>query len=390
MAYFRKRGAFWHYTVEIGIDPKTGKRKQQSKGGFKTKKEAQLAASVIEQENANGTYVKQSDISFEDFSKQWLEHYSGTGKVKVSTLRVRQHELNNLLPYFAKLSMSKITKKKYQDALLDLKDKFSENTLSGINSTGKMIFKKAVELDVIKTDPTAFAYVPKTKKTVEELEKEEEVVKYLEKEELALFLETAKEKGLVQDYTMFLLLSYTGMRAGELCALKWKDIDFEEHTISITKTYYNPKNNVMEYQLLTPKTENSKRVIEIDEDVIDQLHRHKHEQNQFKMENRIEYHDADFVIIKHKKYPGYPEIIKTIENRMRRLLKIANLNSDLTPHSLRHTHTSLLAEAGVGLQEIMDRLGHKDDDTTRNVYLHVTKTKKKEAAQKFAQLMRSL
>jgi integrase len=52
--------------------------------------------------------------------------------------------------------------------------------------------------------------------------------------------------------------------------------------------------------------------------------------------------------------------------------------------------TSLLAEAGVGLEEIMDRLGHSDDDTTRNVYLHVTKEMKKEASQKFGKLMRSL
>lgn len=54
------------------------------------------------------------------------------------------------------------------------------------------------------------------------------------------------------------------------------------------------------------------------------------------------------------------------------------------------THTSLLAEAGVGLQEIMDRLGHKDDATTKNVYWHVTKTRKKEAAHKFRELMRDL
>lgn len=58
---------------------------------------------------------------------------------------------------------------------------------------------------------------------------------------------------------------------------------------------------------------------------------------------------------------------------MARLLKIAGLNGQLTPHSLRHTHTSLLAEAGVGLEQIMDRLGHTDDHTTKNVYLHVTK-----------------
>ncbi len=62
----------------------------------------------------------------------------------------------------------------------------------------------------------------------------------------------------------------------------------------------------------------------------------------------------------------------------------------LTPYSLRHTHTSLLAEAGVGLEEIIERLGHSDDDVTRKVYLHVTKSKKKEVSQKFSELMRNL
>ena len=75
---------------------------------------------------------------------------------------------------------------------------------------------------------------------------------------------------------------------------------------------------------------------------------------------------------------------------MRRLLKLAKLNESLTPHSLRHTHTSLLAEAGVGLPEIMDRLGHADDETTKTIYLHVTKPMKKEASQKFSELMKGL
>jgi integrase len=89
-------------------------------------------------------------------------------------------------------------------------------------------------------------------------------------------------------------------------------------------------------------------------------------------------------------YLGYPELIKIIEFHMARLLKLAGLNEKLTPHSLRHTHTSLLTEAGVGLEEIMERLGHKDDATTRHIYLHITKSKKKEAAQKFSELMNNL
>ena len=53
----------------------------------------------------------------------------------------------------------------------------------------------------------------------------------MEKEELALLLQTAAQKGLDMDYLIFLTLSYTGMRAGELVALKWKDIDFEEQPL---------------------------------------------------------------------------------------------------------------------------------------------------------------
>lgn len=99
---------------------------------------------------------------------------------------------------------------------------------------------------------------------------------------------------------------------------------------------------------------------------------------------------TNFIFAKMERQHGYPIVIKTVQNRMKRLLKLANLNQVLTPHSLRHTHTSLLAEAGVALEQIMDRLGHSDDQITKDVYLHVTQEMKKEASQKFAQLMRSL
>ncbi|WP_409970953.1 tyrosine-type recombinase/integrase [Bacillus sp. Bva_UNVM-123] len=55
---------------------------------------------------------------------------------------------------------------------------------------------------------------------------------------------------------------------------------------------------------------------------------------------------------------------------MKRLLKIAGLNEDLTPHSLKHNHTSLLAEARVSLEQIMDRLGHTDDQFLRKAFIY--------------------
>jgi len=219
---------------------------------------------------------------------------------------------------------------------------------------------------------------------------EEEIPKYLEKEELALFLKTAKEQGLELDYLIFLILSYTGIRVGELVALKWKDIDFVNQTISITKTYYNPNNNTVKFLLVTPKTKKSRRKVVVDEVVIEALKNHKEKQEKTSEQLGDVYNNQHFIFAKTERQPGYPIVIKMVQLRMARLLKRANLNPELTPHSLRHTHTSLLAEAGVALEQIMDRLGHSDDQITKNVYLHVTKEMKKEASQKFAQLMRSL
>lgn len=384
-------GAKIYYRYDI-TDPKTGKRKQKEAGGFRTKVEAEEAAKRIQAELLNGTYIEEKSITFEQFSQEWLTSYQNTGKVKISTVRIRQHEIDKLMLYFGKLRLKDITKKQYQDALNDLKKKdYADNTIDGVHRTGRMIFKRAVELEVLKNDPTQYAIVPKSQITVEELEQEKEIPKYLEKEELAIFLQTAKEHGLNRDYPIFLTLAYTGIRVGELCALKWSDIDTVEQTISISKTYYNPINNIKEYKLLTPKTKTSKRIIDVDEIVLAELEKHRIEQNKIRMSYRNTYHDKGFVFAQQsKEYAGYPAYIKLVEIRIARLLKLAKLNPHLTPHSLRHTHTSLLAEAGASLEQIMQRLGHSDDDTTRNIYLHVTKPKKKEASQKFAELMRGI
>lgn len=388
MAYYRKRGSSWSYTIDVGQAPRTGKRKQKTKGGYKTKKEAQLAAGEVQKKLADKTYIEESDMIFSAVAKEWLARYSDS--VKVSSVRIRENEIAHLNHYFEMLPINTIKKRAYQSALTDLKKRgYAENTISGVHGTGRMIFQYAVEFDLITDDPTAHAKVPKTQQTVEDIEQEEDVPSYLEKEQLALFLKTAQEKGMEDDYEIFLTLAYTGMRAGELCALKEKDLDSKENTIRITKTYYNPKNNIKEYDLLPPKTKTSIRTLEVDPLVIKALDRRINKQKPIKMKFRKTYHDKGFVFTGDK-YLGYPIYIKFIENRMARLLKLSGLQEDLTPHSLRHTHTSLLAEAGVSLEAIMERLGHTDDDTTRKVYLHVTKPMKKEASHKFSELMRSL
>lgn len=383
-----KRGKTWTYRVDIGRDPITNKRRQISKGGFKTKKDCQVALAKILAEYHEGTYINESEITLKQCVEKWLKFYESTGKVKVSTVRVRKHETNNLLDYFKDVKLKDITPAMYQDFLLDLNNNFSENTLKGIHGTARMVFKKAIDWKYIKSDPTESAIVPSKQKTVEDLENEVEIPKYYERDELIKFLETAKEDANFQTYPMFLLLAYTGMRVGELCALKWKDIDFETNEVRIYKTYYNPTNHGTKYTLLPPKTKGSIRTILVDEIVIKELKKLKAKQSEL-MLKIPSWHSKDdpFVFTKILKNPGYPETIKQIDLKMRQLVKRAGLE-ELTPHGLRHTHTTLLAQAGVSLEEIMERLGHKDDKTTRNIYLHITKDMKKEASHKFSNFMK--
>ncbi|SDN50667.1 Site-specific recombinase XerD [Fictibacillus solisalsi] len=390
--YETKKGDRWMYVVENGIDPQTGARKRIVKKGFVKHKDAKDALKEFERKTT-GKKFEDTNITFEEMAEEWLDVYSETD-VKISTIRVRNHEIGHLNRYFAKYKIKDITKRMYQNLLNNLKKKelLAHNTISGIHGTARMIFKRAMEQDLILFDPTEYAFIPKDKKTVEDIENEKVEDKYLEKHELKRFLNTAKTQGEIDDYVIFLTLAWTGLRAGELLALKWKDIDFEENTLNITKTYYNPKNNTKDYKLLPPKTKGSIRKIDVEDEVISALQKHKLKQNEIKLQIGRDYYNKDFVFGRlNAPYFGYPHFIKTIENRMQSLLKKTPfLNKRLTPHSLRHTHTSLLAEADVELLEIMDRLGHTEDKTTTQVYLHITKDRKKEASQKFAQLMRSL
>lgn len=387
-------GSKWTYRYHI-IDPVTGKRKQKETRGFDTKEEAEAEAKRILAEIEKGIYVDEKNITFVEFIPEFLKLYHATGKVKPGSVRVRETRCNTLQKYFSNIKLKDITKKMYQDMLIELKaDGYSKETISSIHATGRLIFKKACELGLIKINPSEHAILPGEQQTIEQIEAGEKLPEFMEKEELARFLKAIPDHGLdFQDYPIFVTLAYTGIRVGELCALKWSDLDKEYKTLSITKTLDNEKNNTKEYRLVPPKTRSSIRVVEISDTVLRALEEQKKNQNLIKMKHRDTYHDGDFIFAKindrYKLY-GYPFMQKDIGTRMRRLLKIAGLNQALSPHSLRHTHTSLLAAAGVSLETIQDRLGHKNDEMTRTVYLHVTKELKREASQKFEELMGGL
>lgn len=380
-------GCTWTYVVDIGKDPLTGERRQKWKGNFNTKQEAQIAVAELLSKVNKGTYFEESNILFKHFANDWLEHYINKTAPKPGTIRLRKQSINKLLEYFSNMKLKDITEEMYQAILDDLKDRgYAKSTIDGHHTTAKMIFKLAVNQKMINFNPTVNAYIKPDEEVIIE-DDEEELPEYFEKNELVTFLKAVREYGLFMDYLVFLILSYTGMRIGELIALKWRNIDFKKKTISITKTYHNPDNNTKKYQLVPPKTKKSRRKIVIGDEIISELIKYKTEQEKLIKHFGDSYNNGDYIFANVNRHPGYPVTIKFLGTRMARILKKTDLNPNITPHSLRHTHTSLLAEAGVSLEEIMDRLGHSDDEVTRKVYLHVTTKMKTDAANKFSQLM---
>jgi integrase len=390
MAYFRKRGDTWSYTIETGRDPVTGKRKQKTEGGFRLKADAQAAVNLLENDLINKKYVNESEIIFEKYAEQWIKKYETMENVKISTVYNRKTTLKKWVSLFGGQKLKGISKGMYEEALLGLLEKgYSHNTLKGFDSCMKILFARAVADGLVKTDPTANVKLPRRKKTVEELEAEEPLPKFLEKNDLNTFLAAAKNYPVPVLYELFLTLAYTGMRIGEAVALKWRDIDFDEAKISITKTYFNPK-GIRDYILLTPKTKTSRRVIDVDKAVLKTLSTMKAKQNLIKMRYQNAYHNGDFVFAIQTGYLGYPVYSNTVGKHMKKILRKCGLDTSLSPHSLRHTHISILAAAGVGLDEIQARVGHAAaSKTTRLIYLHVTEHKKKEAVAKFSEYLNS-
>src|SRR3954467_15818553 len=252
MAYFRKRGDKWSYTVNLGIDPITKKRKQITKSGFHSKVAAKDAAKEMEFKISKGEFVQDSNMTFQKLAEKWLESYAT--QAKVSSVRARRKESNVLLKQWKNTQIKNINKAVYREYLNELSKGYSLNYMDGIQSTGRMIFKFAVESDWLQQNPTENYSLPKQQATIEDVEKENLRKKFLEKNELADFLSLARTEGLNNDYMLFSLLAYSGIRIGESLALKWSDVDFKRGSIRISKTLYNPTNNKVNYTLLTPKT----------------------------------------------------------------------------------------------------------------------------------------
>lgn len=384
MANYEKRGNKWRYRISLGKNSNTGKYEYISKSGFARKSDAKNHAEMVERQIRNGEYIAPSTHTFNYVADEWINHYSRNAKV--SSVRAREKAIYHAKQQFGNRSIQTITKRDYQAFVDDISTRFSKNYVDSIVSSTNLIFKYALDMKIIAKSPIEGIKRTKFKPTVEDLEQNSLQQKFLEKDELFEFLSVAKNHHKpLNSFELFTFLAYSGMRAGEVLALKWSDIDYEECTVSITKTYYNPNNNKKNYQILTPKTESSIGKISIDPNVIKLLQDYK-VNVQDKWKNEL-YVDNDFIFTDNN---GYPLVIKKLSQWIQAIMLQTNIDKNITTHSFRYTHCSLLIEAGVHIKEIQERLRHKDINTTMNIYAKITESYKKDASQKFSKLMENV
>ena len=373
--YTKKDGSkAYMFNLYLGTDPVTGKQRRTTRRGFRTMAEAKTASSRLELEvMENGLPTsKRKIMTFEEVYKLWFEQHKAT--VKESSAYIHNTIIKvQVLPYFGTLRVDKIDTA-YCQKQVNRIFKTLKNYNSAINLI-RRIFDYAKVMKQIKTNPMNDVIIPKKRKTLDDTDKP---VNFYTKEQLRTFLETLKEHAPYQMYVAFRVMAFTGMRKGELAALKWSDVDFENGTISINKTV--AFNNAGKFHIQTPKTRKSIRTISIDDTTLNALKTWKNELRKelFKQGQNIDKGDG---FIFHTQKGNF--IIKYIDKFLPSFLKKYNL-PPIKPHGFRHTHASLLFESGASIKEVQDRLGHENIKTTMDIYTHVTKSAREKTAEKFA------
>ena len=363
--------------VYLGVDSITGKKVKTTITG-RTKKEVKAKAQQAQSNfKTNGSTVfKRVEVTtYRELTDLWLENYQMT--VKPQTLvSTRQFLKNHILPVFGDMQLDKIHIAHIQSWVNKLAFKLVNYGVAA--SINKRILQYGVSMQLIPFNPAREVILPRPQKAGANR------IKFIDKEDLKTFLDYMERLAptaynYYYDSVLYKLLLATGCRYGEAVALEWSDIDFNSATISITKTY-----NRIVKQVGTPKSKAGIRTISIDNKTILMLKQYRNRQRQAFMEIGS---PAPALVFSTtvSQYPNSDARTKSLRYRC----KEAGI-PQFTFHAFRHTHASLLLNAGIGYKELQHRLGHATLAMTMDTYSHLSKEKEKEAVLYYEKALQNL
>lgn len=255
---------------------------------------------------------------------------------------------NQILPEIGEKRLLFINNQTIQNLILKkYYQNLSDKTIKGITSIIKISLKDAMKNRIIKYVNLDFSYPDNDldkKIYTFNLQEQKRIIFYCLKKP------TNKNIGI-------LLTLYTGLRIGEICALKWKDVDFRKNTITVNKTIQriNYKENIFGHSkivITTPKTRNSNRIIPINNEFAKIIKAHKT-------------NDESYILTGGKNYLE-PRGLRNYFSRFTNKLRLSKLNF----HSLRHTFATNCIAFGADYKTVSELLGHANVNITLNYYVH--------------------
>ena len=345
-----------------------GKRQQKQKS-FTTSKEAKEFVSrlTLQVEAPQFPYANEMDPSqvlFREYAENWfeVEYYQ---KVRATTFKTGRYFLEkHVLPYFGDKILSATTKEEIKDFYAQKKrEGYAEKTISSIHKFLSTLFQSAVENGDLKEHPMDAMKKSKPKHPIR-------IANPWSYGEITQFLEAAEKekKDVMYDFTLS-----TGLRQGEVFALPWFNIDFDQQTVTVTRSVSYDENGKPE---LIPKSLESYRTITLSDRLIKKLKAHKEKQEKMKQLFGDHYHhELDLVF---PKSDGGFHNPSNVRRQLYGLMEKAKVRR-ITFHDLRHTHSSMLIRSGANPRIVQERLGHEDIQTTFRYYGHLWVNADKEA-----------
>lgn len=353
MAFFRKRGKKWYYTIEIGSGE--NRKRVEKPGGF-SKAEAEKAwrAAMVEMDQT-GQYRAPTEVTTAHFFEMWFadciddQARTNTSRSYHSIYRTHIH------PAIGDVKLRFITARRLQNLLNDCKAAGrSRSTVSSVAAVLKLAFSYAVNFcDLLPNNPAAKIRVPKYDQPPAR------VMTFSREQMVAL-----REK-FPPGHPFFLPIMFSyhlGVRIGEALAVRWRDI--RPQSVTICATSVSAPGGAMIQSI--PKSKSSFRDLPYGEKFVRLLRAAKIEQAKHKLSYGEFYHDNDLVCCRPDGSLLGPDDLRYFNMWARE-----TFGPGFSFHSLRHTHATALLEAGEDLEIVSKRLGHSSLNITASTYSHV-------------------
>ena len=365
----------WRATITIGRDENGKLIRKQFYG--KTKLETLNKANEYKNKYSSGILPSDEKITLKDWVRIWLYEYR-INDLKPSSLSVydgiyRNYIENSNLGNIKLKDLKSSNLQTFFNYLIRAENK-DAGVLKNINKVLRPCLSQAVKEQYLPFNPCNGVTLPKVK-----AKKDIEVFTIDEQKHFIKFLENHRHKALI------MLVLGTGLRIGEVLGLKWNDINFEDSTLTVSRTskrvhIVNNKisENKTEILELEPKTKSSRRTIPIPSNVLKELKRHKKRQAEEKLKAGEIYVDNDLIFPNEM---GEPTDTRNLTRSYERALKKAGIKYK-NFHSLRHTYATRLFENDVPLKTVQVLMGHSNIKTTADIYTHVMPDEKIKAVEK--------